>query len=337
MMVKFIVYKLAFIFILSLVGCGNMFTKNKTKFHWLATESAPKNYPMRIINGTFYFHNEKGGFYVPTAAAINPHWGTGRSTHVVGEDFKPLPDRLDIRFFSFSENKLYQGSFDLPYEKILSLFRDGVARDKDRPTFNTIMAGVAPGGVVSVWLTGRETREVFFGQAEPYEDNLFDITQRKINDRDDYVHRNIIEMIGIEKLTDIEKYGIPFGLWEKYRTPYKWATVLRTEKKLSNDTKYSFFNGESYRLDYPFSEEILNEPRPLPLLIGFGCYIEGTSKQYFFVVRFDEKELYETFDKLGGTEELVNIEIEPFLPKNLTKVRLYNSKGSVELKNYTSD
>ena len=112
---------------------------------------------------------------------------------------------------------------------------------------------------------------------------------------------------------------------------------MRTEKKLSNDTKYSFFNGESYRLDYPFSKDVLNASRPLPLLIGFGCYIEDTSKQYFFVVRFDEKELYEAFDKLGGTEELVNIEIEPFLPKNLTKVRLYNSKGSIELQHYKSE
>jgi len=98
-MVKFITYKLAFIFVLSLTGCGNMFTKNKSKFHWLATESAPKNYPMRIINGTFYYKNEKGGLYVPTAASIGYFWGTGESTHVVGEDFKPLPDRLDIRFF----------------------------------------------------------------------------------------------------------------------------------------------------------------------------------------------------------------------------------------------
>ncbi|EIK42981.1 hypothetical protein O59_004299 [Cellvibrio sp. BR] len=314
-----------------------MFTKNKTKFHWLATESAPKNYPMRIINGTFYYHNEKGGLYVPTAAAINPHWGTGRSTHVVGEDFKPLPDRLDIRFFSFTENKLYQGSFDLPYEKILALFREGVARDKDRPTFNTIMAGVAPGGIVSVWLTGRETREVFFGQAEPYEDDLFDITQRKINDRDDYVRRNIIEMIGIEKLTDIEKNGVPLGLWEKYRTPYKWSPIFKTEKKMSTYLSLSFFNGENYRFDYPLNKNVMAKGRPLPLLISFGCYIEGTEKQYFFTVRFDEKELYAAFDKLGGTEELVNIEIEPLLPKNLTKVRLYNSKGSIELKHYKSE
>ena len=119
MMVKVIVYKLAFIFILSLVGCGNMFTKNKTKFHWLATESAPKNYPMRIINGTFYYHNEKGGLYVPTAASIGHFWGTGESTHVVGEDFKPLPDRLDIRFFPLRKINFTKVVLIFPMKKYL--------------------------------------------------------------------------------------------------------------------------------------------------------------------------------------------------------------------------
>ena len=144
-------------------------------------------------------------------------------------------------------------------------------------------------------------------------------------------------MIGIEKLTDIEKNGVPFGLWEKYRTPYKWSPIFKAEKKMSTYLSLSFFNGENYRFDYPLDKELLRKERPLPLLISFGCYIEGTEKQYFFTVRFDEKELYAAFDKLGGTEELVNIEIEPFLPKNLTKVRLYNSRGSIELKHYKSE
>ena len=106
---------------------------------------------------------------------------------------------------------------------------------------------------------------------------------------------------------------------------------------MSDDTKYSFFNGESYRLDYPFAKHIVSESRPLPLLIGFGCHIEGTEKKYLYVVRFDYAELKAVFNKLSGAEELVNIEIEPQLPKSNTKVRLYNSKGSVELKKTKTD
>ncbi len=199
------------------------------------------------------------------------------------------------------------------------------------------MVGVAQGGTVAVWVRGRgETREVFFGQAEPYEAEIRTLLDGAITDCAAYA-RSYLEDLPPEALADIDKNGVPFGLWAHYRKPYRWAPVLRTDKRLSADAKYSFFNGESYRMDYPLSEETLATPRPLPLLIGFGCYIEGTAKLYFFVVRFDDKELYVAFDKLGGADELVNIEIEPRLPKSQTQVRLYNSKGSVELKNYTSD
>src|SRR5690606_23408549 len=144
--VNFILFKLCLISILILSGCGNMFTNNKTKFHWLAQESAPKYFYMRIITGNFGYHNQDEGLYIPTAAQIGYRWGEGESVHVVGDDVKTLPDRLDIRFYSFWENKLYQGNFDLPYDKILGLFKEGVEINKENPTFRYIIVGVAPGG-----------------------------------------------------------------------------------------------------------------------------------------------------------------------------------------------
>lgn len=332
-MVKITVYKLLFILLLTLTGCGNMFSKNKTRFYWTATESAPKKYPMRIIDGTFYYHGEDGGLYIPTAASINPNWGTGRSSHVVGEDFKALPDRVDVSFFSFTENKLYRGSFDLPYEKILSLFKEGVARDKDLPIFGQIMVGVAPGGAVAVWVTGRETREVFFGQAEPYEAEIRNPLGGQIEDRAQYA-RSYLEDLPPEVLTEIDNDGVPFGLWEHYRKPYRWAPSF-VEAKHSDSVGISFFNGESYRKSYPFSNEDNNEARPLPLLINFKYLIKGETVPDIFTIRFSDTELYSIFERLGNDQELVKIEFDPHLPKNKTKVRLYNSSESIELKHFT--
>lgn len=65
-------------------------------------------------------------------------------------------------FFSLTENQFYKGEFDLPYEKILALFRESL--EVDKIPFRKIMVGVAPGGAVSVWLTGGKTKEVFFGR-----------------------------------------------------------------------------------------------------------------------------------------------------------------------------
>lgn len=332
-MVKITVYKLLFILILTLAGCGNMFSKNKTGFYWTATESAPKKYPMRIIDGTFYYHGEDGGLYIPTAASINPNWGTGRSSHVVGEDFKPLPDRVDVSFFSFTENKLYRGSFDLPYKKILSLFKEGVARDKDLPIFGQIMVGVAPGGAVAVWVTGRETREVFFGQAEPYEAEIRNPLGGEIEDRAKYA-RSYLEDLPPEVLAEIDNDGVPLGLWEHYRKPYRWTPSF-VEAKHSDFVGISFFNGESYRKSYPFSNEDKNQARPLPLLINFKYLIEGETVPDIFTIRFSDTELYSVFDRLVKNQELVKIEFDPHLPKNKTKVRLYNSSESIELKHFT--
>src|SRR5690625_7350708 len=94
------------------------------------------------------------------------------SSHIVGPDLKPLPDRLDIKFFSYTENQFYHGKFELPYDDIRRLFKEW-DRLNDRPAYNRIMTGVAPGGAVAVWLTGQvKTTEVFFGKAEPVEGEI---------------------------------------------------------------------------------------------------------------------------------------------------------------------
>ena len=51
-------------------------------------------------------------------------------THVGGDDVRELPDRLSILYYSLAEKQFYKGTFNLPYDKILTLFREGVAADK---------------------------------------------------------------------------------------------------------------------------------------------------------------------------------------------------------------
>ena len=117
-----------FIFILLLSGCHNAMSKNDTTFEWRATECAPHHYPMEIIQGTFIYHGEtEDGLYIPSGGTLSAGWGQPISNHAVGEKYKPLPDRLKIAFFSYTEKQFYQGEFALPYERILALFREGVA------------------------------------------------------------------------------------------------------------------------------------------------------------------------------------------------------------------
>ncbi len=138
------------------------------QYDWLAGDSAPEDYTMEVIQGDFIYP-DGGSLYVPAKASLHPGWGTAASSHVVGPDLKPLPNRLDITFFSFAENQFYRGSFELPYEEIHELFEKGYDRKLNRGhiTFSDIVVGIAPGGSVAVWVQGPDkTTEIFFGQAE---------------------------------------------------------------------------------------------------------------------------------------------------------------------------
>ena len=85
-----------FVFGFLLSACGIIPT---TKFDWLATESAPENFPMRIISG-FFIAPDGYSLYIPNSKRIDYGWGGMVSSHVVGPDQKSLPSRMEIEFFS---------------------------------------------------------------------------------------------------------------------------------------------------------------------------------------------------------------------------------------------
>lgn len=305
-----------------------MFTKNKTKFHWLAQESAPKNFYMRIINGNFGYHNQDEGLYIPTAAKIGYRWGEGESVHVVGDDVKTLPDRLDIRFYSFWENKLYQGNFDLPYDKILALFKEGVEINKENPTFRYIIVGVAPGGAVAVWVSGRETREVFFGQAVPYEADIYTPLGNLIENRKEYAE-SYLQDLPPEVYQKIKNEGVPFGLWENYRKRFSWSFASTPSRNISSFGT-SFFNGERYRRNALPENDYSS--KPLPLSISFVNQFPDDKTKYVYSIGFDHEETLEAMEKLSANGERITITIDPRLPKNTSKISLSNSKETIELR-----
>ena len=320
-------------------GCnGAPMTKNPTKFDWYATESGPKLYPMEIIQGTFFYQGQNEGLYIPSGGTLSAGWGTKVSHHVVGADEKPLPDRVKIVFFSYTEKQFYKGEFALPYEKILAAFREHPI-DPVTPYFSSIQIGIAPGGVVAVWLDGREIKEVFFGQAEKVAispSNAFNLPFKSVEQSDAYVQEQLEYILTTEQLAALKKNGIPFGTWARYRNLYKWAPTYKDGLVPTKAaTTIWFLNGEKVpNVPTQFSEEMANTPRPLPRGWTFTApTISG--KKYVFDVKFEEFELMEAFEKLGAKGERVNIEIEPREPKSASNVRVYNDKESVVLKHTT--
>ena len=272
-----------------------------TKFDWLATESAPKNYPMEIVSG-FFIAPDGYSLYIPNEKTIHSGWGSMVSSHVVGPDLKSLPSRLEIGFFSYTENVFYKGEFDLPYDTIVRLFNEGYysSKEEGRTTYGRIMAGVAPGGSVAVWLLGANKKtEVFFGKAEKTED----IPWTRIIDnpeitREDFVREEVEESISPEALKNLKQNGIPFELWDSYRVRYPWHPVVVADNPPPFVESIYYFNGEEDSLRYPLDEATTSALRPIPQ----GVYYiwdnpDGDTEYPMF--NFDEAETFSAFKKLS--------------------------------------
>ena len=321
---------------LLILATGSSLAMSKTKFEWDATESAPKHYPMKIIDGTFVYRGETDtGLYIPSGGNLKAGWGNPISSHVTGAQFKPLPDRLKIIFFSYSEKQFYKGDFALPYDTILSLFRDGIAADEDNPIYSRIMAGIAPGGAVAVWVTGAKTTEVFFGHAEKIELDpsvAFRVPFESKQESDNYTRKVLEGLLNSEELESIKKDGAPFGLWARYRNRYDWTATFTQGPPAHAHA--IFVNGE-YEREWSLAGNVKqNTAYPVPLRLNFYSMVQ--EQKVLYTVTFDEFETMAAFERLGAGGKKVYLEFEPRIPRSDIKARLYNDKESIELKKFVS-
>lgn len=250
---------------------------------------------------------------------------------------KPLPDRMEIIYFSYAEKQFYHGVFDLPYDEILRLFRESTEANKatpdDLPDYNGIMVGVAPGGAVSVWLKGGLITEVFFGQAEKVDidpSNGFALPFESELESNAYFEKQLVNSLSSEELESLKKNGIPFGTWARYRKFYKWAPTYRDGKIPYRKEIYaSYLNGERYPMPPILTDEQANTFRPLPRELKFSVMMGDADVSYW--IRFEEFELMDAFEKLGMNGERVYLDFD--LQQGLnTKIRVRNDNETIELK-----
>ena len=283
-----------------LSSCQNM---NEKKFEWLPTESSPSLYPMRIYKGYLVF-KDSTSIYIPCSAVSHTGWGRHGSTHVVGEDFKPVPVQLEVTWASFLEKKFYTGSWDLPYDKMLKLFEEGVINydTKNRVTYSNIIVGLAPGGAVSVWMWGAGQQvEIAHFTAMPTTVSMKDmipgnpdITEEEFFNRFDPINDEYDKKI----IDNFNKNGIPFGIWSTtYREKYNWKSDIQIEKMTLKMSITEMLNGESEALIDDFLKNDKEKPRALPLFLYFEFETpEGKKKGVDIDV--DEQKLFEVIKKI---------------------------------------
>jgi hypothetical protein len=272
------------------------------KFDWLASDSAPKYYPMMIVRGDFYYP-EGGSLYIPNGKLLYEGWGTSVSTHVVGPDLKPLPNRIDITFFSYAEDQFYQGSFDLPYEQIVEMFNHPfLSRDKDEEiNYHWITAGVAPGGVVTVWVEGKQrTIEVFSGVAEKVDLDWSNITTFTEKSREEVIKMMVDgarKELSAQEQSKIASEPVPVNRWKNYRKRFNWQPLFTGQDSPELIDIIHYLNGELDFIEYPLKESFTSELHAVPSDMIF-TWEWPAGRPRVFEFYFDEHEIWNAFEEL---------------------------------------
>jgi hypothetical protein len=274
-------------------------------YDWNASNSAPDGCPMEIVAGSAFIFSGGGSVYIPPTT-LHKGWGTPVSEHIVGEPTKPLPDQMQLTFYSYLEDKIYQGIFTLPHARIARLFEEGYpgygAVAPSHTTYDTIIAGVAPGGGVAVWLEGMGRRvEVFFDHAHEVDREWHQILQ--VPSRVDRKQRReavLAQSAQADPLVAAAMAKTPLAVWETYRTRYDWRPVFEDMPTPKRIGRIDYYNGERETLVLPVSK-IDRASRPVPSYLDFKIVPAGQDHPRRYEVYFDEDEVMTVFQRLALT------------------------------------
>jgi len=285
---------------------------SQTKFSYKVSVTAPKEYPVEVHLGYLSF-GKNFITTVPKDGVENQGWIAQGSSS--GSGGSTIPDFVELTWLSYAEKKFWKLETQLPTDKMLALFRKGFtfvdSRDNDKvthQTYNRIVIGTAPGGVVVIWLDGGLKRvEIGRYQAkEVYVDKLnFQPVKYTDQSQQEFLDTKYEILVSDTVRKKIEKEGIPFGLWDSYRERYNWRYSFSFLKKDKEKfVSITFFNGEFIILYADELDKKLFRTMALPIQSNL------TFENYNCEVEFNEKEIFDAFKTLSTKHPGKNIEIE---------------------------
>lgn len=343
---------------LSWVACQNKKEKHTTKnmeetFEWSPGVGAASLYPMELYRCAYIYPNGDGVSPAPPNLT-NGRWGEESGSSVVGERRKPIPVALDITWLSYTENKFYKGHFTLPHDKIQQLFKEGyqlLYRKDDgefalqRMEYNSIIAGMAPGGVVVVWVNGGDVNvDVGRFQAVETKVKMEDFAPSAFtNDQTTYVKRMLRDEQDVND--NLAKNGIPFGLWDRYRERFSQRPIVKFDQDHQvgfNNITLLYFNGEREDVyaDKWYKNDFKPRARIKEMDIGWTDSLAGKKQDYVLEVKFDEAEMFKLYKEAYGDNpnqpgELIteinrgNDHYKIYLQVGNKKIELLKQKGQI--------
>lgn len=299
-------------------------TMSIEKFEYKPTISCPVGYPINVYRGGFeladgtFEHLDLGIHYGP--------WGaTGAS---MSSGLKTVPLKINLIWVSFAEDVFYRINTEIDSKLIIEKFKEGYPNSslffgrkiKENETYDYIVAGFAPGGVVVIWLAGSGKQiEIGRYQAEKTTVSPEDIAKLDNHERlifqEDY-RKNIMlnpKIVPLEIQQANKNKPIPFGLWDTYRELYSWRPKFKFNdggKIIS--TYMMMLNGE---FEEQFDENLVEnafKKRAIPKKLNL-IWNDSNGKSFASEIIFDEKEIFDAFKEINKEKKAEELELE-FIP-----------------------
>ena len=342
----------------SLTSCKKKEKENiNKKYHWVAYVKPVSGYPIRVYRGVVYgkdgasrFGNGQSNLFEDDEPF--PHFSIGAGTSGVfgsseEEEAKGVPTHLDVSWLSYVEKCQYLlENQPLDSLKIAQLLAEKVytpSRSEDiSPTIEeyNISVGLAPGGVVFVWLhSTARVIEVGRYQAKKIEDIHF-VTQKEADEYykrtgdvilDEYTieQRDYVIKLGLPKekirmqyqqcgtpvtepLVMDDIFKIPYGLWDSYQKRYLWKMTLITKDKTKYIHSY-YYQGLNLEEEILFGERTWGENQiekyKIPKKFQYTSLIPRAIPFVIFIKWFgDDGKLYRLWNNFNEAEVMDSFE-----------------------------
>jgi hypothetical protein len=311
-MEKLIKYKLLLLVWLC-AACNDLQPKKMSKqekFSWYLTITAPEDYPVQVHKGGYLATDKDFITGIANVGVQSMGWRKDEMGGVGGGSV--IPTKLSLTWVSYAEKKFWKIDTALPADTMLALFRKGfMFTDRtgvtSRVTYQGITIGLAPGGVVVLWLVapfqrtevGRfQAKETFVSAAEFMGPQGRDYaTQQEFYD---WWYNHLVSKEVQER---IKAQGIPFGLWDAYRVHYHYRFRIQfyMDDKEKPERDITYLNGE--REIFEGDEISMFRSRPLPWRAEFFFNAKWADAE------FNDEEIMTAFKELTKTNKNEQIEI----------------------------
>lgn len=277
---------------INLISC-QYFTMKQYKYD--AYASCDDAYPITVYSSSFHTTNDFIPLVGPSGTLRGP-WGSG-GNDVVGDGFNEVPKDLRIHFYSETEDKFYEGTFDLPSEEIEKMLQEESAdplhqgetfddtqsgRKLKYMKYNQIIAGVSLGGEVTVWMAGMREQKLI---KTYYAKEVQNVKWENISEygtREENMQDNMNTIFSEKVKQEIKSKTLPYKLWQTYKEKYNWAFKLigQNGEKL-NEIYFKTINAEEESIysNDPLLNDDTHHPRAIPY--NFELRWQDTSGQKY--------------------------------------------------------